>query len=75
MKVHLQLEPAAQQSKVLLDGVDQSSNIRAVTVNAEVGQLTTVEIEYACVEVVVNGETEVIHVCPYPPEESSDGTD
>ena len=69
MRVQLDLAQVGSGSHIFLDGREVSSDVRAVEVRAGVHELTTMVVEYNCVEVVVNGEVDVIHHCPYREED------
>jgi len=66
-KVEFNAAQIGHDSKLIIDGVDVTNDVRRVTIDAEVGNFTKLEVEYVCVEGVINGEVEVFHVCPYPP--------
>jgi len=65
-KVDLKLTPTGRDSKVILDGVDVSKSVSDVEVHAGVGEVTTVMVTYVCAreDVDVEGEFDVVHVCP-----------
>lgn len=52
------LAPVARDSRVYKDGEDISSQVRAVTIRAAVGEMTRVVVEYVNVEAAVDAEVE-----------------
>ena len=66
-RVDLVLSGTGANSKVVIDGVDVSSKVHGLTLEAEVGAITMLTVEYPCTEVTsVTGDIEVVHFCPYP---------
>ena len=59
-------------SKLEIGGKDLSKDIRAVTIRVEVGEPSTMIIEYMCFEAVIDGTPTVVHRCPIvDPDEAS----
>lgn len=56
-KVDFHISPAAINCKLLVDG-EEMTNVRAVTIQARVGEITTVAFELVNVEVSLHGEVE-----------------
>lgn len=52
-------------TKVAVDGVDITNQIRSLSFTMAVGDLVTMEVEYACIETVTyEGHAQVLHLCP-----------
>lgn len=60
-------------ASVVIDGVEVNSRIRSVTFFADAESFPTVELEYACFDVMVDGEATVVHYCPVSGEAMTGG--
>lgn len=56
-QVDFHISPAAVNCKLLVDG-EEMKNVRAVTIQARVGEITTVVFELVNVDVHLTGEVE-----------------
>ena len=63
-QVKLEVAPMGNNSHLEVDGVNFDWGVRAVKISTEVGKLSKMIIEYACVEAAVDGEVQIIHNCP-----------
>ena len=56
-------------ASIVVDGKDLTNRVREITVRASTSDVTTVEIEYVCIEgVEIDGTARVIHNCPLADE-------
>lgn len=53
------------KATVSIDGVDISQKVKAVDIRLQAGLFPTLIVEYDCIDqLVIEGEAEVVHVCP-----------
>ena len=54
-----------ENATLYIDEVEVSHKVKAVSIHTSVDHISTMIVEYACVEGIVDGELVIVHKCPH----------